>query len=371
VSARAALLRLRQAGKPSRKNDRPIRMGGKNVRILLASYVYSPSVGGIETSSRVLVDEWRRLGHEVTVVTETSGPDEPGLLRRPGWKALWQSLSRCDVFFQNNPSLRLARMWPLCPRPWVVTLQTWLCHPGWPVTRSVRLKRRSLFAAHCVAISRAVAAEVDGRAEVIPNPYDDRVFHDRDRQAIPMTIAFVGRLVNDKGADLAIEALALLGRIGITARLLIICDGPERAGLEELARARQLSDSVEMCGTLPPHEVAGRLRASEALIVPSRWPEPFGIVAIEGAACGCVVVGSDGGGLPEAIGPAGWTFQSGDAASLAEALAKLWREPAAVASARDAASAHVARHTAGAVAERYLELFRRVLPALREEGCPA
>jgi hypothetical protein len=69
--------------------------------------------------------------------------------------------------------------------------------------------------------------------------------------------------------------------------------------------------------------------------------------------------------------PTGNTNVRHAALALTEALAKLWREPAAVASAQDAASAHVARHTAGAVAERYLELFRRVLPALREEGSPA
>lgn len=341
------------------------------MKILLASYAYAPSVGGIETSSKVLADEWRRLGHQVTVITETPGPDEPDLLRLPSWRALAKAMRACDLFFQNNPSLRLARGWLVCRRPWVVTLQTWLCHPGWPVTLSVRLKRQSLRAARCVAISRAVAGEVGGGAEVIPNPYNDHTFHLRGREAVPGKLAFVGRLVSDKGVDLVIEALALLRKEGIGPQLVIMGDGPERAALEELVHARKLTDAVEWRGSLPPDDVADELRTAEALIVPSRWAEPFGIVAVEGAACGCVVIGSDQGGLPEAIGPAGWTFRSGDADSLAVAIRRLTADPEAVARARSAAPAHCEAHRSNVVAERYLECFRRVLGTSRREEVSA
>ncbi len=56
------------------------------------------------------------------------------------------------------------------------------------------------------------------------------------------------------------------------------------------------------------------------LVVPSRWAEPFGIVALEGVASGCIVIGSNAGGLPEAIGPGGVTFPNGDTNSLAERM---------------------------------------------------
>ncbi|HCN76524.1 MAG TPA: glycosyl transferase family 1, partial [Verrucomicrobiales bacterium] len=46
----------------------------------------------------------------------------------------------------------------------------------------------------------------------------------------------------------------------------------------------------------------------------------FGIVALEGAASGCVVVASDGGGLPEAAGPCGIIFESGNVENLARCL---------------------------------------------------
>lgn len=59
------------------------------------------------------------------------------------------------------------------------------------------------------------------------------------------------------------------------------------------------------------------------MVVPSLWDEPFKIVALEGIACGCVVVGSKGGGLKDAIGPCGLTFDNGDVAGLTAQLINL------------------------------------------------
>jgi glycogen(starch) synthase len=56
------------------------------------------------------------------------------------------------------------------------------------------------------------------------------------------------------------------------------------------------------------------------MVVPTRIKEGFGVVALEGIACGCVVVDSMPGGFPEAIGRCGTTFPNGDASALAEVL---------------------------------------------------
>ena len=47
------------------------------------------------------------------------------------------------------------------------------------------------------------------------------------------------------------------------------------------------------------------LNRHEIMVVPSRWNELFGVVALEGMACGCAMLVSDGGGLPDAVGYAG------------------------------------------------------------------
>ena len=100
-------------------------------------------------------------------------------------------------------------------------------------------------------------------------------------------------------------------------------------------------------------ELAALLNRHQVLVVPSRWAEPFGIVALEGLACGCFVIGSEGGGLKEAIGPGGITFVNGDASALAGALQKALVNRLPVD--RPAVAAHLARHRPSAVAAGYLQ----------------
>jgi glycosyltransferase involved in cell wall biosynthesis len=134
-------------------------------------------------------------------------------------------------------------------------------------------------------------------------------------------------------------------------RLTIVGDGPEAAALVWRAEEWKVADRVTFTGPKRGEKLARLMNAHRILVVPSRWAEPFGIVALEGAASGCTVVASDGGGLPEAVGPCGGVFASGDAASLAQALENVPPPvPAAVA-------AHLARHRAGAVVAAYEEML--------------
>ena len=113
-----------------------------------------------------------------------------------------------------------------------------------------------------------------------------------------------------------------------------------------------MADRVTFTGPKRGEELARLMNAHRVLVVPSRWAEPFGIVALEGAASGCTVVASDGGGLPEAVGPCGGVCASGDAESLAQAIETVTApDPAAVA-------AHLARHRAGAVVAAYEAVLR-------------
>jgi glycosyltransferase involved in cell wall biosynthesis len=97
------------------------------------------------------------------------------------------------------------------------------------------------------------------------------------------------------------------------------------------------------------------------MVVPSIWEESFGVVALEGAACGCVVLGSDGGGLPEAIGPSGTTFRRGDVSDLATRLAHLLQHSDEWKIYRAAAPGHLERHQPAKVAAHYLEVMREAL----------
>lgn len=336
------------------------------MRILLSSYSYAPSVGGLETVSSLLAREWEKLGHEVRIVTQTPGPANAPkdgttpVFRRPGFCALTRHLAWCDVFFQNNLSLRLAAVWPLCPRPWVTAHQTWLIHPG---TRPVwyhHLKYASLRLGRSVAISRAIAAALPVAASVIPNPYDATLFTAASTDAAPVRdIVFVGRLVSDKGVSLLVEALLLLHRNGAPHTATIVGAGPEEPRLRAAVQAAGLANHVHFTGSLPPGEVLAVLRRHSLLVVPSLWPEPFGIVALEGLAAGCRVVVSDGGGLPEVVGDLGRVFARADGADgLASAVRAALAEPAPDAA---ACARHLARFQPSLIAQNYLEFFEGLL----------
>jgi glycosyltransferase involved in cell wall biosynthesis len=79
------------------------------------------------------------------------------------------------------------------------------------------------------------------------------------------------------------------------------------------------------------------------------------MVALEGIASGCIVVGSREGGLADAIGPGGLTFPNGDVDALATALACTLRAPSPPNP--DAAAKHLSRHRPDDIVRRYLEFL--------------
>lgn len=325
------------------------------MKILLGSHHFSPSIGGIETASELLAGEFVKLGHEVRVVTQTKGKSTFGfsVIRRPTLSELIRQVAWCDIFLQNNISLRT--LWPLLVvrRPLFITHQTW-------IDASARLKLFALRFGRSIAISHAIARQLPVPAVVIGNPYDNAIFKnlrdaDRDRDLV-----YVGRLVSDKGVDLLIDALSILRESGVQTQLTIIGDGPERPGLENKVRDLKLQSSVEFVGSRTGTQLAQTLNRHRILVVPSRWPEPFGIVAVEAIACGCVVVGSDQGGLPEAIGNCGVTFPNNDVRALARSLIEVITSPARRAQLISQPEPHLAKFDKTRVAQAYLEQFSRV-----------
>lgn len=328
------------------------------MKILLGSHHFFPSTGGIETVSNLLAREFVARGHEVRVVTQTpSRGDFPfAVVRRPGAFELIGQVRWCDVFLQNNISLRT--LWPLLfvRRPLFIAHQTWITNPDGSTGWVHRLKRFVLRRATSFAISEAIAQSLPASSIPVGNPYDDQVFKESPGQSKKRELIFVGRLVSDKGASLLLEALKL---VKTKPRLTIVGDGPERAALENQTADSQLNAQVEFAGPRHGAQLADALRGHEVLVVPSLWKEPFGIVALEGIACGCVVIGSAGGGLTEAIGPCGVTFPNGDARSLADAITRLLDDPAERSRLRQNAPAHLARFTPRAVAAVYLETMTK------------
>ena len=318
--------------------------------------------------SALLARAFVARGHEVHVLTTAASDnraDDLGLtvLRRPDRRALAREVSWCDVCFHNN--IHLSFSWPLLlgTRPWVVTTQTWIRRSDGRLGWREYLKRLLLRRARPVSISRAVAASLPVPSVIIPNCYDTAVFRPAPAGAPAPSrdLILVARLVSDKGAALALEALVRLRALGLRPHLTIVGDGPERARLETQVAEGGLAGQVVFAGSLQGPALARELQDHRIQLVPSRWAEPFGIVALEGAACGCLVLGSAEGGLADAIGPCGATFPNGDVAAFTALLAAALRHelPAAAPAVRQA---HLDRHSLDAVAGAYLELFNGLAP---------
>lgn len=140
----------------------------------------------------------------------------------------------------------------------------------------------------------------------------------------PFTIGFVGRLVEEKGVHVLLDAVA-----GLPGdwRLRIFGGGPERKNLSRQADALKISDRVEFVGQVPSPQMPDHYRGLDALAVPSltrpNWKEQFGRVLTEAMATGVPVIGSDSGAIPDVIGEAGLVVPEGDVAALTRALTAL------------------------------------------------
>ena len=147
----------------------------------------------------------------------------------------------------------------------------------------------------------------------------------------PPTIAFVGRLEEQKGPSVAYRALAALrDRHGIDAQLRLAGRGTpdELLVLDRLARELDIEDRVELLGHVDPASVGALMAAASAIVVPSVWQEPSGGVCLEAGLARVPVVASRSGGMPEGLleEEHALYFPIGDADACADALARVLTE---------------------------------------------
>lgn len=325
------------------------------MRILISSHRFFPDVGGIESVSQLLARTWSKAGHTVEIISQTPGQDEwEGLpvLRRPNKRHLWRLISSADVYLQNHLSLQT--LWPAFfhRRKTVILHQTYLKPFDQPWRGPSRIKRLAARFFVNLAISQAVARELPGTRAVIGNPYQDDIFFAGEKAVYEADLLFVGRFVSDKGGDVLLRALAELHQTGWgEPSLTLVGDGPEKEAWQKLGKELGIANFLRFVGFRQGEALADTYRSHRVLVVPSTWPEPFGIVALEGLACGCRVIGSDQGGLPEAIGPGGWTFPNGDVGALTQTLRLALQSNA---SDNPALAQHLEKHRPEIFAEKVL-----------------
>jgi len=174
----------------------------------------------------------------------------------------------------------------------------------------------------------------EGRITVIPNgidPRDLRPVDDlqtlREKFAAPheRLVLLVGRLVYEKGFQLALDALpGVIERVG-NVRFLVAGSGTHETELKAQAQRLGLTDQGVFLGWIGDDALHSLYRIADLCVVPSIY-EPFGLVALEAMASGCPCIVADTGGLREVVPPGervGLRFNGGDAEHLGVMIERL------------------------------------------------
>jgi glycosyltransferase involved in cell wall biosynthesis len=344
------------------------------MKILVLSHQFYPDIGGIEVNSEVLSMAFHDFGHQVRLLTWTK---EQGsrtfpfeVIRNPGRFQLLKEHLWADVVFENNLCLRLA--WPrvFIKRPSVIALNTWVSRVNGAIGWQDRLKNKWMkHSSAVIAVSDAVRSKCWKQAIVIGNPYRSELFKIQNGAKERCSdFVFMGRLVSDKGADLAIKAFQkfiMLRQANVRSLhdtyLTIVGEGPEAEKLKKLAKDTGLEDFVHFPGVLRGKDLVDCLNRHRFLLVPSIWQEPFGNVALEGMACGLIPIVSSGGGLPDAVGDAGLIFESGNVDSLAALMNRIYENTTEQSRIYKEAKNHLANHEPQIVAAKYLNVFQTAI----------
>jgi phosphatidylinositol alpha-mannosyltransferase len=178
------------------------------------------------------------------------------------------------------------------------------------------------------------------------------------------TVLFLGRHETRKGLGVLLDAFATLERPAV---LWVAGDGP--AG-EVQRRRHPESDRVKWLGLLSDDEVAARLAGADVLCAPSLHGESFGMVVLEGMAAQCAVVASDLEGYRAAAGGHAVLVPPGDVAALGRALGVALADAVegsgqSSPESRKAAVAHAQEWSMDALAERYVDAYRRAIALYR------
>jgi glycosyltransferase involved in cell wall biosynthesis len=207
------------------------------------------------------------------------------------------------------------------------------------------------------------APELAGRVAVAPMPVDDRAFSPGPAGRPRDELLFVGRLDRQKGADVALHALARLTGPAAALPLRVVGTGPEEAALRRLAGELGVADRVRWDGQVPQAELADRYRRAAVLVVPGR-DEGLGLVAAEGQLCGAPVVAAAAGGLLDVVadGQTGRTFPPGQPDVLARTVEAVLADPDATARLATAARERAAARFGPAGAARaYAAVYAEAL----------
>jgi colanic acid/amylovoran biosynthesis glycosyltransferase len=192
----------------------------------------------------------------------------------------------------------------------------------------------------------------------------DPDFYVREPDPVPLVarLTCIGRIVEQKGQQVLVEAAALLRDRGRDFILSIVGDGPMAEDVRRLVKQYGLEDRIQMPGVVTTSELLDELRRSRGLVLPS-FAEGLPMVIMESMALGRPVVSTYVAGIPELVVPGenGWLVPASAAGPLADAMEELLNldAPALQRMASAAFTRVKALHAADDLAAKLGALFRQ------------
>ncbi len=357
------------------------------IAVLLYSTDFLPGVGGAQQAVAQLAQGLLARGNRPTVVTKTPAGtfDDRDLsyrvVRNPGFIDLWRLMGEADIIHLAGPAfiplmiglLRRKKIviehhgyQAICPNGLLLYAPLQNACPGHflagQYAECVRCVAKANGTANgatnswtsaiwqllimfprnwmCrrVSANAAISRHVERRLQL---PRSRTVYYgvpDLRGEAIsplppssaPVCFGFVGRLVEEKGLTVLLDAASRIRKRGFDFRLKFIGDGPERARLEALVLQNGLRSRVIFTGSLNGDAFRRATADVAAVIVPSIMEETAGLAAIEQMMRGRLVIASDIGGLGEVVGETGLKFAAGNAEQLASCMERVLQEPGIV-----------------------------------------
>jgi glycosyltransferase involved in cell wall biosynthesis len=259
----------------------------------------------------------------------------------------------------------------VCWRLGCVSLSHWLRdQPRYALFRSGRRRIDRVLACSRWVQHELARNGIEAEFLTLPVPPPGPRFH-RAPASEPLFI-YCGRLDRNKGLELLLRAFAHLRLVAPTARLRVVGTGPHQRLLERSVDALGLGNAVSFRGWVAPDQVEAELTDGWALVVPSLWAEPLGLVALEAIVRGIPVIASASGGLGEVVdhGISGLLFQNGVEEELVRHLVAVARKQAfpshvlphvVVARVREV-------HSIGRHVDRMQQVFQEVLRSAAATG---
>ena len=293
----------------------------RKVLICVESLAYNR--GGIASIGRIMARTYSKAGWNVTVLTHNVDGkfnfENVRIVVNPSKLEIFREFFCSEYVISVGDLLRL--VWPLLliKRKAIIVK-----HGSVNAKSSIHRFVEQLLAKRVVwgGVSQFVVDHDNVKGgKVVPNARDPEIFF-TDGSVKKYDLLFVGGMTEEKGIFTLADAMEVLKNRGVSVnKLTMVGEGKDFSRFMKYVGSRLPKGcAFEMTGNLDALGVADQMRKHRCVIVPSMnivWQEAFPLVPIEAQSCGCQVIVSESGGLPESGGPCAQVFPCGDYQKLA------------------------------------------------------